>query len=272
MNFKRIDPNPLNPLEFIQPIALFKYASIVIPTISYSIVFGFTSVLLTVEIPQIFLPKFMFNPQQLGLQFLGMIIGSIIGEQLGGTLSDRWMNRKAKSMGGRPAPEHRLWLSYFGFLLTMVGLIVFGVRTEQAPQGHWNVTPIVSSHIRRVDACPILTATQVGIAIAAVGNQIVTTVLVTYAVDCHLEQSASIGVFVNLVRSTWGFIGPFWFPDMIASLGTSGSAGLMAGIIFIVSWVPIALLQWRGQDWRDGKSAKEVDDTVVRAEENRAHQ
>lgn len=138
------------------------------------------------------MPKFGFNAQQIGLQFLAIIIGSIIGEQLGGRLSDFWMNRRARKTGERPVPEYRLWLSYGGFLLAMVGLLVFGIRIQQAPQGHWNVTPII------------------GAAIAAAGNQIVTTVLVTYAIDCHIEHSASIGVFVNVVRSTWGFIGPFW--------------------------------------------------------------
>lgn len=80
--------------------------------------------------------------------------------------------------------------------------------------------------------------------------QIVTTVLVTYCVDCHVEHSASIGVFVNVVRSTWAFIGPFWFPDMLTTLGGSGSGGLMAGLIFIVSWVPVVVVQWQGERWR----------------------
>jgi hypothetical protein len=91
---------------------------------------------------------------------------------------------------------------------------------------------------------------QVGIAIAAVGNQIVTTVLVTYAVDCHTEHAASIGVFVNMVRSTWGFVGPFWFPDMLDSVGGSGSGGIMAGLIFVVSWMPMVFVQWQGNSWR----------------------
>ena len=234
LNFGRIDPKPLRPVEFIEPLFLARYSSILIPTISYAMVFGFASVLITVEIPQLFLPKFGFNPQEIGLQFLGIIIGSVIGEQLSGPLSDWFVNAKTRKLGHRAQPEYRLWLSYGGFLLAMIGLIVFGVRTAQAPQMHWNVTPIV------------------GIAIAAAGNQIVTTVLVTYAVDCHLEHSASIGVFVNVVRSTWGFIGPFWFPDMFNSIGVAASGGLMAGLIFIVSWVPIIFQQLFGQRWRNG--------------------
>ncbi|KAK4508086.1 hypothetical protein PRZ48_001824 [Zasmidium cellare] len=235
LQFRRIDPNPLRLYEFIQPLALFKYATIWIPTVAYTIVFGFASVLMTVEIPQLFVPKFAFNAQQIGLQFLGIIIGSIIGEQIGGRVSDFWMNRRAKALNRAPPPEYRLWLSYGGFVLVMVGVIVFGVRYQQAPQGHWNVTPII------------------GVAIAAVGNQIVTTVVVTYCIDSHIEQSASIGVFVNVVRSTWGFIGPFWFPDMLSSLGGSGSGGLMAGIVFVVSIIPVVIVQWKGQQWRKAK-------------------
>jgi hypothetical protein len=72
------------------------------------------------------------------------------------------------------------------------GVVVFLVRIEQAPAGHWNVTPVI------------------GAGIAAAGNQIVTTVLITYAVDCYPDEAGSIGVFITFVRQIWGFIGPFW--------------------------------------------------------------
>ncbi|KAF2089127.1 synaptic vesicle transporter [Saccharata proteae CBS 121410] len=254
LNFGRLDPAPLHAYDFLQPLSLARHTSIIIPTICYSIVFCFASVFLTVEIPQIFIPKFAFNPQQIGLQFLGMIIGSLIGEQLGGPLSDLWINRKTRKNGNgfRPPPEYRLWLSYFGFLLCIVGIVVFGVRVQQAPEGQWNVTPIV------------------GIGISSVGAQIVTTVLVTYAVDCHPESSSSIGVFVNVVRSTWAFIGPFWFPDMIDSIGSSGSGGLMAGIIFVCAWLPIIALQLRGGGWRHSRAEKEDERERERVEKGGA--
>ena len=176
----------------MQPLQYAKYARVAIPAVAYSMIFLFGSVLITVEIPQLFGEKFHFNVQQLGLQFLGIIIGSVIGEQIGGALSDLWMNRRARKISARPNPEFRLWLSYIGYLLTTGGLVVFLVCIQQAPGGHWNVTPIV------------------GAAIAGAGNQIVTTVLITYAVDCYYEEAASIGVFITFVRQIWGFIGPFW--------------------------------------------------------------
>lgn len=128
-----------------------------------------------------------------------MILGSVIGEQLGGRGSDFWMRRKAESSLGRErsavAPEHRIWISYLGFVTVIVGLVVFCVQTERL--GRYNVTPIL------------------GIAISAFRNQIITTVLVTYAVDCHQEHAASIGVFINFMRNIWGFIS-----ELISSWGT----------------------------------------------------
>ena len=45
-------------------------------------------------------------------------------------------------------------------------------------------------------------------------------------------------------------IGPFWYPDMLAALGGSGSGGLMAGLIFLFSFIPVVILQLKGKQWR----------------------
>ena len=230
-SFRRIDPTPLRLYDFIQPLMMFRHMCILIPAVSYAMVFLFASVLTTVEIPQLYGPKFKFNPQELGLQFIAIIIGTIIGEQLGGPLSDWWMNRRAKR-GNQPPYEYRLWLSYPGYLITVAGLIVFLVRIQQAPEGKWNVTP------------------DVGAAIAGAGNQIITTVLITYAVDCYREEAASVGVFITFVRQTWGFIGPFWFPSMFVHVGVANSAGVTTALIMGVSFIPTIFLQWQGARWR----------------------
>jgi hypothetical protein len=157
-------------------------------------VFALGSVLTSLEIPQLYVEKFHLNAQQVGLQYISLIVGSVIGEQIGGAMSDRWMRAGQSKVGpsGRTvAPEYRLWLSYGGYLLTIVGVIVFLVQIDRADET-WNVT------------------SDIGAGIAAVGNQVVTTVLITYAVDCYPGEAASIGVFVTFVRQMWGFIGPFW--------------------------------------------------------------
>jgi MFS family permease len=189
LNFGTVRERPITVREFLTPIKLFAYPNIVIPVVTYSIVFNFALILTIVEIPQIFIPKFGFNPQQIGLQYIGLIIGSMLGEQLGGRGSDLWMRRKSAEPGrsGHITPEYRIWLAYIGFATVICGLVVFTVQVDKIHS--YNVTPIV------------------GLAIGAFGNQIVGTVLITYAVDCHPEHSASIGVFMNMVRALWGFIG-----------------------------------------------------------------
>lgn len=189
-SFRRIDPAPLTINNFVHPLKYARNPNIFISAAVYAMIFLFGSVLTTFEIPQIFPEKFGFNTQQVGLQNIGIIIGTVIGEQCGGFASDKWMWLREKK-GSRPELEFRLWLGYIGHGLTICGLVVFLVQIENASD-HWNVTPIV------------------GAGIAAAGNQVVTTIMVTYCVDCNPPDAAAIGVFITLVRQVWGFIGPFW--------------------------------------------------------------
>lgn len=224
--FRRIDHTPIKLWDFVRPLTLAARPCVLIPAVAYSMVFCLAGVLPTIEIPQIYVEEFHFNTQQVGLQNISFIVGTLLGEQVGGFASDWWMTRRR----GKPAPEFRLWLSYIGYLLAIGGIIIFLVRLQEAGE-HWNVTPTV------------------GAGIAAAGNQIVTTVLITYAVDCYREKAASIGVFITFVRQTWGFIGPFWFPPMIAQVGLNGSAGIVTALMVGASVVTTMLLQWKGASW-----------------------
>ncbi|KAF2719505.1 MFS general substrate transporter [Polychaeton citri CBS 116435] len=230
--FKRLDATPMTWWDIIQPLTFFSKACVAIPAIAYSMVFLFGSILVTVEIPQLFGEKFHFNTQQLGLQFIGMIVGNLIGEQIGGLTSDRWMALRERKRRRSAPPEYRLWLSYAGHLLTICGVVVFLVRIEQAPALHWNITPII------------------GAAIASAGVQIVTTVMITYSVDCHREEAASVGVFITFVRQIWGFIGPFWFPQVFTNIGLYGSAGIAAGLVVAFSILPTTFIHWKGSTLR----------------------
>lgn len=194
LRFRRIDATPIKLWDFIHPLTLATKPRILLPAIAYSMIFCLTGVFTTLMIPQLYVEKFHLNPQQMGLQYVSLIVGSLIGEVVGGSLSDQWMlmrRRKISATGRSVAPEWRLWLSYIGFTLSIVGIIVFLVQIDKADET-WNVTP------------------DIGAAVSAVGNQIVTTVLITYAVDCYREEASSIGVFITFVRQMWGFIGPFW--------------------------------------------------------------
>ncbi|KAL5333919.1 MFS general substrate transporter [Aspergillus crustosus] len=217
----RTNPTPLKLSEFYHPLTLFLRPAVAIPAFAYAMVFLFGSVLITVEVPQLLQQKFNLNAEQLGLQFLGVIIGTILGEQIGGSASDIWMARRARRLHSpKPGPEFRLWLSYPGVILTIIGVVIF------------------------------LVAPIVGTGVAAIGNQLVTTVLVTYAVDSYPEDSGSVGVFVTFVRQIWGFIGPFWFPDMFNNVGIAASSGIAGGLMFVFSFLLVMPVHVLGSKWR----------------------
>ncbi|RWA06159.1 hypothetical protein EKO27_g8944 [Xylaria grammica] len=226
VHFRRIDSTPITVWDFISPLRFAAFPCVAIPAIAYVMVFNLAAVLPTIETPQLYVEKFHFNTQEVGLQNVAIIIGTLLGEHVGGFCSDRWMRQKRAT-----APEFRLWLSYFGYALSIAGLAVFLVQLQKAGNT-FNVTPTV------------------GAGVASAGNQIVTTILITYAVDCHHEEAAAIGVFITLVRQIWGFIGPFWFPPLLANVGLIASTGVATALIVGTSVLPTVLLQWRGKVWR----------------------
>ncbi|KAH6647384.1 major facilitator superfamily domain-containing protein, partial [Truncatella angustata] len=227
--FRRINPDPLTFNDFVHPFIYFTKPVVLFPAVSYSMIFLWSNIMPTLEIPQIFPKKYGFNEQEVGLQFLSFILGAIIGEQMGGRLSDLWMNHRRKKTGIAPPHEHRLWLSYIGQALAIIGVIVFLVQT--AASKTWNITPLV------------------GTTIGAVGNQLVTTVYITYAIDCYKEDAAGVGVFITFVRQIWGFIGPFWFPQLIEAAGMAGTAGVATGMMVVFSVLPTLVLQFAGRRW-----------------------
>ena len=75
LTFKCIDSTPLRLHDFCGSVFLGKFPTVLLPTIAYSLVFGFANVMTGIEIPQLFGEKFHFGPQQIGYQFVGTIIG-----------------------------------------------------------------------------------------------------------------------------------------------------------------------------------------------------
>lgn len=87
----------------------------------------------------------------------------MIGELAGGPLLDFFRNRRARTSktAESMASEHHLNLAYPAYALCITGFVVFLVTLDQAEIGQWNIRP------------------DVGLAICAAGNQMMTTVLFT---------------------------------------------------------------------------------------------
>ncbi|KAK6459477.1 major facilitator superfamily multidrug-resistance protein [Scheffersomyces xylosifermentans] len=200
---------------FFRPLKQALNFNVSMAVVAASVTFCYANIVLVVEMPQVFGLLFHLNAQQLSLQYIALIIGSIIGEILAGPLSDWWMARCIKKRGGKKVVVDRLWVSYNGFVLVIVGLIVWGIFLDKAKPGDWKISPLI------------------GAAIAAAGNNIVATVLIAFAIDCDPGYASDVGLYMNLVRQVFGFLGPFYFPYMFENLKFGPSAGLMCALVAV---------------------------------------
>lgn len=252
LKFERVGSKQISKFDFIEPLAMASSPRAILPALAQSVVFLFGSIFIVVEIPLQLESKFRLGSDQVSLQFLGIIIGSILAEPVGGLLSDVGMKlRRVARDGDMSPPEFRLWLSYAGYCLILTGVPLFLVSTNNAVAGRWTVVPVV------------------GTAIAAGGHQIAMTTLATYAIDCAVDDAVSVGILTSLVRQIIAFLGPLWystlilchcgctsltlpfrFPAMIHSVGLSWSSSIAYSIIILLGLLPTILLHVKGNHWR----------------------
>lgn len=70
-----VDKSPYKSIGFYGALTLLKNIRVILTTVSWAVTFVFPVVLMTVEIPSIFTPRYGFGSQQIGLQFIGNIVG-----------------------------------------------------------------------------------------------------------------------------------------------------------------------------------------------------
>lgn len=66
---------------------------------------------------------FRLTPGKVGLQFIALLVGGFLGEQLGGRGSDWLVRWRTKRNGGTRLPEYRLGLALPGLAMCIAGLI-----------------------------------------------------------------------------------------------------------------------------------------------------
>jgi Na+/melibiose symporter-like transporter len=67
-----------------------------------------------------------------------------------------------------------------------------------------------------------------GLGIANFGLQVVTTVLITYCVDCYSSHPFLVTQFINIVRQLISFTVPFWNPNLNEKVGYDLGFGIEA--------------------------------------------
>ncbi|THH29771.1 hypothetical protein EUX98_g4423 [Antrodiella citrinella] len=237
IGFRIYSKEPFHVREILRPFAMIVRPVVVLPSLAYAITCAYTSVLMSVLVPSIFGEIFHLTSGQVGLQFIALTVGAVIGELLAGRGSDMLVNWRTKRAGGKRLPEYRLLLAYPGFIFSFIGLIVWGVQLQNATPGVWNVTP------------------DIGSGIALFGLQLVTTVCATYSIESYVPETKDVSAFIVLTRQIFAFIAPFYLPIPFASWGNARAAGLFASLIGLATFMVLACQIW-GPAMRRWKTLK----------------
>jgi MFS family permease len=207
-HFARAIIRPTKMLLFSPIVALF--------SLYMAIVYGYLYLLFT-TISAVFESLYGFSQGQVGLAFLGIGVGSLIGLLLFGSTSDRLIQYLAKKhSNGVLKPEYRLPPMIPGSLCIPIGLFWYGWSAEA--RTHW-IMPIIGT--------------------AWVGLGLLATFMCigTYMVDSFTLYAASALAANTVLRSLVGAFLPLAGPDMYKSLGLGWGNSLLGFIA--LTMVPI---------------------------------
>jgi MFS family permease len=178
---------------------------------------------------EVFEEYYSFSTNLVGLAYIGLGVGSLIGVALFSATSDRYIQRKAaqadaeaEATGGIKEgmkPEYRLPILPYAVAMLPIGLFVYGWTAEY--RIHW-IVPII------------------GTGITGVGNIVIFMSLQMYLIDTFNIYAASAIAANTVIRSIVGAVLPLAGLRMYASLGIGWGNSVLGFIA--VPFVPAAFL------------------------------
>ncbi|KAF2876520.1 major facilitator superfamily domain-containing protein [Massariosphaeria phaeospora] len=174
--------------------------------------------LLMVTITFVFEGQYHFSSGSVGLSFIGMGVGMIVGMGVLGVVSDRVIKKKIAQ--GNVKPEHRLpfVLTLPGGIALPIGIFIYGWTTEE--HVHWIV--------------PIMATAFIG-----VGNLTGMMTIQTYLIDAFTVHAASAIAANTVLRSVFGAVLPLSGLSMYDKLGLGWGNSVLGFISLALIPVPV---------------------------------
>ncbi|KAJ5612944.1 hypothetical protein N7510_006138 [Penicillium lagena] len=195
-----------------------------------AVIYGYLYLLFT-TITEVFERNYHFSEGSVGLAYLGIGIGSMIGLFILGVTSDRLLNYMTARNGGISKPEYRLPPMIPGALFIPLALFMYGWSAEK--HDPW-IVPII------------------GTSFLGVGMLIAFMTTSTYLVDAYTVYSASAMAANTVFRSLIGAILPMAGPSMYAALGLGWGNSLLGFIALALAPLPIVFYVY-GERIRNSK-------------------
>lgn len=232
-------PKELFKLAIVRPSKMLIFSPIVFLLSFYmAIVYGYLYLIFT-AMPQVFEGQYGFSTGHVGLTYLGIGIGSIIGLFIAGGSSDRTVKYLTKKNGGEPKPEYRLPVMIFASFFVPIGLFIFGWTAEK--NYHWFLPILGTSFLGLGMICAFVSTPSRQLRHLTNIPQMACSV---YIVDAYLEFAASAIAASTVFRSLLGALLPLAGRKMYASLGLGWGTSLLAFIAVAMMPVPVVFMKY----------------------------
>lgn len=197
-------------LLFLSPICTFMSIYL---AITYGVLY-----LLFSSFTFVFEETYGFSQSIVGLTFLGIGIGTMLGLFILGAVSDPLIKRlAAKHSNGELKPEYRLPPMMYSAPLLPAGLFLYGWTAQY--HTHW-IAPLIGTFI-------------VGFPLIAVFMCIT-----TYTVDAYTRYAASAMAANTVLRSIFGAVFPLFALQMYNTLGLGWGNSLIAFVCIAIMPIP----------------------------------
>ena len=204
-----LSPRQLFWLSIVRPAKMLIFLPIVLGlSLFIAVAYGYLYLLFT-TMTEVFEGQYGFSAGNVGLTYLGIGVGSLLGLGFCGFISDRLLKSLAKKNGGEMKPEYRLPPLIIGGFLLPMGLFWYGWTADK--KVHWIL--------------PILGTMWVGIGLMTLFMPIG-----TYLVDAYPVYAASAMAGNTVLRSLGGALLPLCGRQMYQTLGLGWGNSLLGFI------------------------------------------
>ncbi|KAL2810168.1 major facilitator superfamily domain-containing protein [Aspergillus granulosus] len=169
------------------------------------------------------IPPYNFSAATMGLLYLPLLIGAVIGSLWGGPCTDWLLLRLSRQNEGIYEPEHRLWTYLLIPVIGGAGILLYGVGAAQGL--HW--------------AIPCLGLIFIGIYLDAS-----TPIAMGYGLDSYPGLEDEIVQLSNFLRNVLGGAFTFGLQSWINHSGAQITAIIIAAVIFALNATSVGFQLW----------------------------
>lgn len=194
----------------------------------YGINLAWYNVLNATTSPVLSAAPYNWSTSQVGLIYLGPIIGAALGCIWSGVIADRLTLMLTRRNRGIREPELRLWPLALSAILSCAGLIIWGVGAQ------YNVT------------WPGL---AIGLGILTFSVVTGGSIALSYNVDCFKDISGMSTTSVIIIRNTLGFAISYGITPWYTDMGLK-NCFIMAGFLSLGCTSTFLVMIWKGKSLR----------------------